>query len=72
MKIIGSIDRITENTAYIVLSDDSGEIKIPLTCLPADADEGMAYTIEIIRNLEEEDKLASEIAALHKTIMDRG
>jgi hypothetical protein len=64
MKLIGSIDRITEQTAYIILNDDEHELKLPVACLPDGADEGMAYTIEISRNIEEEERLKKEIEAL--------
>lgn len=67
MKLVGSIDRITEHTAYIILNDDEYELKIPVSYLPEGADEGMAYTIEIERNIEEEERLRKEIASLSET-----
>lgn len=63
-ELVGSIDRITEQTAYIILNDDEHELQLPLELLPDGADEGMAFTITIERNEEEEKRLAEEIAAL--------
>ena len=63
-ELIGSIDRITEQTAYIVLNDDEHELPFPVELLPEGADEGMAFTITIERNEEEEKRLAEEIEAL--------
>ena len=63
-ELVGSIDRITEQTAYIILNDDEHELQFPLELLPDGSDEGMASTITIERNEEEEKRLAEEIAAL--------
>lgn len=63
-ELIGSIDRITEQTACIILNDDEHQLQIPLELLPDGADEGMAFTITIERNEEEEKRLAKEIEAL--------
>ena len=63
-ELVGSIDRITEQTAYIILNDDEHELLFPLELLPDGADEGMAFTITIERNEEEEKRLAEEIEAL--------
>ena len=63
-ELVGSIDRITEQTAYIILNDDEHELQFPLELLPDGPDEGMAFTITIERNEEEEKRLAEEIAAL--------
>lgn len=49
-ELVGSIDRITEQTAYILLNDDEHELQFPLELLPDVADEGMALTITIERN----------------------
>jgi len=68
MKWVGSIDRITGKKAYIILNDDEHELVLPVDCLPAGADEGMAYTIDITRNEEEEQRLYEEIAALRKDL----
>ena len=38
-ELIGSIDRITEQTAYIVLNDDEHELPFPVELLPEGADE---------------------------------
>lgn len=62
--LIGSIDRIDENIAVIILNDDEHELQLPADLLPSDAEEGQAYTITIERNQEEEQKLAAEIEAL--------
>ena len=62
--LIGSIDRITEQTAYILLNDDEHELLFPTDLLPDGADEGMAFTSTIQRNEEEENRLRQEIAAL--------
>ena len=67
-ELIGSIDRITEQTAYIVLNDDEHELPFPVELLPEGADEGMAFTITIERNEEEEKRLAEEIAALKESL----
>ncbi len=69
MKWIGSIDRISEGVAYIILNDDEHELRIPASCLPKGADEGMAYTIEITRNKDEEARLQAEIEALRKDLL---
>ena len=63
-KLIGSIDRITEHTAYFILNDDAHGLRFPVDVLPVGADEGMAFTITIQRNLQEEERLRQEIAAL--------
>lgn len=63
-ELVGSIDRITEQTAYILLNDDEHQLQFPLELLPDGTDEGMAFTITIERNEEEEKRLAEEIAAL--------
>ncbi|MGE1063245.1 DUF3006 family protein [Megasphaera paucivorans] len=69
MKLIGSIDRITEQDAYIIVDDAAEhEIRIPLACLPQGADEGMAYTLEIIRNKEAEKEMQEEIELLHRQV----
>ena len=65
-ELIGSIDRITEQTACIILNDDEHQLQIPLELLPDGADEGMAITIE--RNEEEEKRLAEEIATLKESL----
>ena len=39
-ELVGSIDRITEQTAYIILNDDEHELQFPLELLPDGADEG--------------------------------
>lgn len=67
--LIGSLDRITEKTAVIALNDDEHEISLPVELLPQGADEGMAFTITIERNLAEEEKLAQEIAALRNDLL---
>lgn len=67
-KLIGSLDRITEQTAYILLDDDEHELQFPLELLPEGADEGMAFTITIERNEAEEKRLAEEIAALKESL----
>ena len=67
-ELIGSIDRITEQTAYIILNDDEHQLQIPLELLPDGADEGMAFTITIERNEEEEKRLAEEIATLKESL----
>lgn len=67
-KLIGSLDRITEQTAYILLDDDEHELQFPLELLPEGADEGMVFTITIERNEAEEKRLAEEIAALKKSL----
>lgn len=67
-KLIGSLDRITEQTAYILLDDDEHELQFPLELLPKGADEGMAFTITIERNEEEERRLAEEIAVLKESL----
>lgn len=67
-ELIGSIDRITEQTAYIVLNDDEHELQFPIELLPEGADEGMAFTLTIERNEAEEQKLAEDIAALRKSL----
>ena len=64
--LIGSVDRITENTAYIILNDDEHELQFSLDLLPEGVDEGMALTITIQRNKEEELRLAREIEELRK------
>ena len=46
-KLIGSVDRITGTTAYIILNDDEHVLQIPAELLPDGAAEGMAYTITI-------------------------
>ena len=33
-ELVGSIDRITEQTAYIILNDDEHELQFPLELLP--------------------------------------
>ena len=63
-ELVGSIDRITEQTAYIILNDDVHQLQFPLELLPDGTDEGMAFTITIERNEEEEKRLAEEIEAL--------
>ena len=65
-ELIGSIDRITEQTACIILNDDEHQLQIPLELLPDGADEGMAFTITIERN--EEKRLTEEIAALKESL----
>ena len=67
-ELIGSIDRITEQTAYIILNDDEHELQFPLELLPDGAEEGMAFTITIERNREEEERLRQEIAALRRDL----
>ncbi|ALG42275.1 DUF3006 domain-containing protein [Megasphaera elsdenii] len=67
-ELIGSIDRITEQTACIILNDDEHQLRIPLELLPDGADEGMAFTITIERNEEEEKRLAEEIATLKESL----
>ncbi|WP_301859772.1 DUF3006 domain-containing protein [uncultured Megasphaera sp.] len=67
-ELIGSIDRITEQTAYIILNDDEHELQFPLELLPDGAEEGMAFTITIRRNKEEEERLRQEIAALRRDL----
>lgn len=67
-ELVGSLDRITEQTAYIILNDDEHELQFPLELLPDGADEGMAFTITIERNEEEERRLAEEIAALKENL----
>lgn len=67
-ELVGSIDRITEQTAYIILNDDEHELQFPLELLPDGTDEGMAFTITIERNEEEEKRLAEEIAALKENL----
>ena len=62
--IIASIDRITEQTAYFNLDDGERELQLPCWTLPDGAEEGMAFTITIERNEEEEEKLRAEIAQL--------
>ena len=69
-ELIGSIDRITEQTAYILLNDDEHELQFPTELLPKGAAEGMAFTITIARN-EEEERLHQEIAALRDELAQR-
>ena len=71
-ELIGSIDRITEQTACIILNDDEHQLQIPLELLPDGADEGMAFTITIERNEEEEKRLAEEIATLKESLSQIG
>ena len=52
----------------IILNDDEHQLQIPLELLPDGADEGMAFTITIERNEEEEKRLAEEIATLKKSL----
>lgn len=68
--LIGSVDRITETTAYIILNDDAHVLQIPAELLPDGAEEGMAYTITIERNGAEERRLRDDIAALRKALKD--
>ena len=70
-ELIGSIDRITEQTAYILLNDDEHELQFPTELLPKGAAEGMAFTITIARNEEEEERLHQEIAALRDELAQR-
>lgn len=70
-ELIGSIDRITEQTAYILLNDDEHELQFPVEFLPKGAEEGMAFTITIARNEEEEERLRQEIAALRDELAQR-
>mgnify|MGYP002517024988 FL=1 len=70
-ELIGSIDRITEQTAYILLNDDEHELQFPTELLPKGATEGMAFTITIARNEEEEERLHQEIAALRDELAQR-
>ena len=67
-ELIGSIDRITEQTAYFLLDDDEHELMIPVELLPEGADEGMVFTLTIERNEAEEQKLADEIAELRNSL----
>ena len=67
-ELIGSIDRITEQTAYIILNDDEHELQLPVELLPEGADEGMAFTLTIERNEAEDQKLADEIAELRSSL----
>ncbi len=66
---IASIDRITQQTAYLLLNDDEHEVQLPLELLPEGADEGMAFTVSIERNEEEEQRLRNEIAALRRDLL---
>ena len=66
-ELIGSIDRITEQTA-ILLNDDEHELQFPVELLPEGADEGMVFTLTIERNEAEEQKLADEIAELRSSL----
>lgn len=66
--LVGSIDRITEQTAYVVLNDGDRVLQLPLWSLPDGADEGMAFTLTAERNLEEEEALRREIEALQKEL----
>lgn len=68
MQWIGSIDRISGDKAYIILNDGERELVLPASCLPEDAGEGMAYTITIERNEEEEERLRQEIAELRQDL----
>ncbi len=70
-ELIGSIDRITEQTAYILLNDDEHELQFPVKLLPKGAEEGMAFTITIARNEAEEERLRQEIAALQSELARR-
>lgn len=70
-ELIGSIDRITEQTAYILLNDDEHELQFPVELLPKGAEEGMAFMITIARNEEEEERLRQEIAALRDELAQR-
>ena len=70
-ELIGSIDRITEQTAYILLDDDEHELQFPVEILPKGAAEGMVFTITIARNEEEEQRLRQEIAALRDELAQR-
>ena len=70
-ELIGSIDRITEQTAYILLNDDEHELQFPVELLPKGSEEGMAFTITIARNEEEEERLRQEIAALRNELAQR-
>lgn len=67
-KLIGSIDRITGTTAYILLNDDVHVLQFPVELLPEGADEGKAYTITIEANEGEEQRLDGEIAALRRAL----
>lgn len=69
-KIVGSVDRISGTTAYIVLNDDAHVLPFPSALLPGDVHEGSAYTITIECNEEEERRLSSEIAAFRKKLND--
>lgn len=66
--LTGSIDRISENIAVILLNDDEHQLCIPADLLPADAEEGQAYTITIERDQAEEQRLAEEIATLRNDL----
>ena len=67
-ELVGSIDRIPEQTAYIILNDDEHQLQFPLELLPDGTDEGMAFTITIERNEEVEKRVAEEIAALKESL----
>lgn len=65
---IASVDRITEQTAYLVHHDGERMVQMPLWALPQGAEEGMAFTVTVERNLEEEEVLRREIEELRREL----
>lgn len=69
MKLIGSIDRISDGDVYIIIDNENeDEICLPAAWFPEEIDEGMTYTIEIERNLKEEQRLKDEIECLKQSL----
>ena len=63
-ELVGSIDRITEQTAYIILNDDEHELQFPLELLPDGADEAWPSLSPSNATRKKKKRLAEEIAAL--------
>jgi hypothetical protein len=68
--LTGSIDRISDGIAVILLDDDEHQLRIPAELLPPEASEGQVYTITIERNQQEEERLAAEIADLRDSLKE--
>ena len=69
MKIIGSVDRDEHRGVHIILADDTGEIIMPEEIFTEEPVRlGMAFSITIDRNREEEERLVLEIEALQQKI----
>lgn len=69
-KLIVSVDRITEDVAYLNLDNGEQELQLPLWAMPSGTEEGRAYTITIERNPDEEQRLHEEIEALREAIRE--